>query len=106
MVCVKVGASLVMHGGGKGVDGYWPGQPAPSNSHALELDRYSSSGITAGAISKTATGSQSSASTVEPGTMTAHFKALNPGTAKITVRYVGDGNGYPLDLTVKVVPKD
>ena len=104
-VCVKVGAALVMHGGRKGVDGYWPGQPTPSNSLALELVTYSSTGLTPTAVGgQTPTGSQPSASIVEPGTMSAHFKALNPGTAKITVHYVGNGEGYPLDLTVKVVP--
>jgi hypothetical protein len=106
MVCVKVGTSLVMQGGGKNVDGYWPGQPAPSNVHTLQLVSYSSSGLTATGIGgETTSGSQPSMTTVKPGTMTAHFKALTPGMAKVSVQYVGKGKGYPLDLTVKVVSR-
>jgi len=106
MVCVKVGTSLVMHGGRRNVDGFWPGQPAPSNGHILHLGSYSSTGLTVTAVGgETPSGSQPSETTVEHGTMTAHFKALTPGTATVTVQYVGKGTGYPLDLTVKVVPR-
>ena len=107
VVCVMVGTSLVMHGGGTNVEGYWPGQPTPSNRHILQLASYSTSaGFTATAVGgESPSGSQPSASTVLPGTMTAHFKALKPGTAKVAVHYFGNGRGYPLVLTVRVIPK-
>jgi hypothetical protein len=103
MVCVKVGTSVVMRSGG-GVDGYWPGSPSPSNTRTLQLLSYSSTGLAATAGGgKTPSGSQPSATTIKPGTLTAHFKALAPGTARVAVQFVGSGPGYPLDLTVKVV---
>jgi hypothetical protein len=37
--------------------------------------------------------------------MTAHFKARAVGTSKVTVPYLGEGQGYPLKLTVDVVSK-
>jgi len=106
-VCVRVGTNLVMHGGGTNVDGYWPGLPTPTNRHTLLLVSWSSTGMTGIAIGgETPSGSQPSSTSVEPGTMTAHFKALAVGTSKVTVSYQGKGRGYPLKLTVDVVPKD
>jgi hypothetical protein len=72
------------------------------HGHDEETDRVSwtSSGFTA-----TASGSQPSGTSIAPGTMTARFKALAVGTSKVTVQYQGEGKGYPLDLTVKVVSR-
>ena len=101
-VCVHVGTSLVMHGGGKGVDGYWPRLPMPTNRHTLHLVSWTSTGMT-GTVSG---GETPSATTISPGTMTAHFRALAVGTSRVTIKYQGNGDGYPLSLTVKVVAKD
>jgi hypothetical protein len=51
-------------------------------------------------------GETPSATTISPGTMTAHFRALAVGTSRVTIQYQGKGGGYPLSLTVKVVAKD
>ena len=100
-VCVHVGTNLVMHGGGKGVDGYWPRLPIPTNRHTLRLVSWTSTGMT-GTVSG---GETPAATTISPGSMTAHFRALAVGTSRVTIQYQGKGNGYPLSLTVKDVPK-
>jgi hypothetical protein len=50
-------------------------------------------------------GETPAATTISPGFMTAHFRALAVGTSRVTIQYQGKGNGYPLRLAVKVVPK-
>jgi len=105
-VCVQVGSTVLMHGGGKHVDGYWPRLPAPNNPRVLRMELWSSTGMTATAGGgETPAGSQPSATTVEPGTVTARFKAVEAGTAEVIAKYEGKGEGYPLRLTVRVVPK-
>lgn len=99
-VCVQVGTTVVMHGGGNNVDGYWAEAPIPDNVHTLRAMSWSSTGGTF-----TLSGVPTAVSTVEPGNMTAQFLALAPGTAKVVVKYAGVGKGYPLKLTVTVVPK-
>ncbi len=89
--CVKVGATLVMTGGGSDTGGTWPGPPSISNRLVLAV--MSSQGGTE---------------------FKARFKAIGVGTSSIEVPFVNGPDvcqptpctpipGTPLDLEVRVV---
>ena len=117
-VCIQAGAVLDMDGGGGDYPGYWPGPLAVSNKKALHLIHSDWTGPTltdSEGISSPGSPPGTGASTITAGTVTARFRALSAGVAKVSAKYVATPNtcspvactakGHPLILTVTVVPR-
>jgi hypothetical protein len=91
------------------VSGTWPGPPVVSNAQVLKLRSSSFVGqtITEGIVDggPSPSGTSPGYTSVKGGILTAHFNALSQGTAIVDAQYVGQGQGFPIALKVRVVPR-